>query len=281
MANKTHLEFTDPWSIYEDRQAGIFAWVIMGLMFGFFFGMIVRDMVLKSRTKELQSELKTFGQLGLLIVRLPCMLFTKDNFMPVWYACTNIFRSQENKRYWKKEEEEDKATGPLQFDSKAIIARLGGGWPVGHSQNSSDRGSDIKDKDIEMQRLPNVVELAAAPTGLPKIEKLAVVFEVPEILPSNKHEKDDGFQPAPVHGSGSGANSLPQLTSIFNFESSQDQRGKPTLAVKEITSEKQTGAEDETSTKDDKVSNTEKTGESSRAEDNEPDSPSAEPESTD
>ncbi|RGP71620.1 hypothetical protein FLONG3_7055 [Fusarium longipes] len=274
MTDKAHLEFTDPWSIHEDRRAGIFAWVIMGLIASFFIGLVVRDMVLKFQSRELQDELRTFGELLVLIFRLPCMLFDKDNYMPLWYGFTNIFRSAENKRGWKtKEREEEEARAPLQFDSKDVVARLGGGWPMDRSQTSSDPDSDIRDKDIEVERLPKVAEAIHMATGLPKIEKLAIVFEVPEILPSGTNVKDEGFQPTSVYGSG--VNSLSQVTSIFKFESSQDHRETPTVSVKEVVQQEPETAK-ETGTEGDEVSSTEKACESSSAE-KAPGSPSTEP----
>ncbi|KAL6924277.1 hypothetical protein ACHAP8_002204 [Fusarium lateritium] len=285
MINQTHLEFTDPWSLHEDRQAGIFAWVIMGLMFGFFIGIVVRDMVQKSRTGELQDERLTFITLIKHLINLPCILCTKDNYMPVWYSFTNIFRSPKNQRYWKTKEEEEKEVARGPFDSRAVVARLGGGWPP--KKSSSDLESGSQDTEIEMQFLPKVTDLPAAGTGLPKIEKLSVVFEVPEILPSNTDQNDNGFQPASVHGSGSGPDSLSKLTATFNFPDVKDQNKSPTavekgkgrlsegqkdICVKEgmcEASEKGTSVEKgadgggETSPKDHGDSSTKKAGESS------------------
>ncbi|OBS18747.1 hypothetical protein FPOA_10475 [Fusarium poae] len=274
MANKTHLEFTDPWSLHEDRQAGIFAWVILGLMFGFFIGIVVRDMVKKSRTRELQDEWSTFTKLLNHLVNLPCILCTKDNYMPVWYSFTNIFRSSENQRYWKTKEEEEKEVARGPFDSRAAIARLGGGWPP--KKSSSDLESGSQDTEIELLYLPKVTDLPAAGTGLPKIEKLSVVFEVPEILPSNTDQKDDGFQPDSIHGSGSGPDSLSKLTATFNFQPTKDRNKSPTVAEKgkerltegqkdmDETGKKGTDREDETSPKDHGDSSTRKSGESCR-----------------
>ncbi|RGP73816.1 hypothetical protein FSPOR_1510 [Fusarium sporotrichioides] len=277
MVNKTHLEFTDPWSPYEDRQAGIFAWVFMGLISGCFIGLLVRDMFKKSRTGELHEEIKSFFKLLKLTINLPCMLFAEDNVMPLWYSFTNIFRSPENHRYWKKKKEEE-GGGPKQFDHEAIIARLGGGWPMARCKTSSDLGSGSQDTDIEMQSLPKVTDLAPTNPGLPKIENLSAVFEVPEILSSNTNQRDDDFQPASVHGSSSGTNSLSKLK-IFGFESLKDQNGKPTVDVKgkgkwrpsleeidaeeEMYVEKKADLDYETSTKSGS-SSTNKVGESSR-----------------
>lgn len=234
MANKTHLEFTDPWSLYEDRQAGVFAWIILGLMFGYFIGMVLRDMVQKTRTRELQDEFRTFGKLIKDIVLLPRILFTKDHLMPVWYSCTNIFRLPEEQRYWKTEKEEDRELrDSSQFNSKSIIERLGGGWPKKRSQTSSELGGSSQDTDIEMQCLPKITDLAGTSTGLPRIEKLAVVFEVPEILSSNTNQKHHGFQTVPLHGPRFGTDGLSNLTATFNFQSSKDQEEKSTVDAKE------------------------------------------------
>ncbi|KAL4728364.1 hypothetical protein ACLX1H_005109 [Fusarium chlamydosporum] len=238
MTNKTHLEFTDPWSIREDRRAGLFAWVIMGLLMGFFIGMIVRDIVLKCRTGEFQEELKTFWKLIVSIVAWPFKIFEKDNYMPVWYATTNKFRPPDQQRVWKtkkqleeeeKQQEKEKERGP--FDHKAIIERLGGGWPPRNPRYTSGLSSTgIKGKGIGVQHLPRIAELSSP-------------FQIPGILPSSRNSEDNVLRPISVHGSYSGSNSISQLTTIFNSESSHTQYEKPMAAGVGMSMERDTEAE--------------------------------------
>src|SRR6478735_11259288 len=82
VGNKSHLESTDPWSIKEDRRAGIFAWVIIGIILNAFVILVICDLIKKYQTGELQEEMKTLGRLILHLVTLPCRLFAKDNIMP-------------------------------------------------------------------------------------------------------------------------------------------------------------------------------------------------------
>lgn len=96
--NTANFEITDPWSLHEDRQAGIFAWSIMGLIFVLFLGMVIRDMWLKSRTGELRDEAKGCKELLFLLLMMPFMIFTKRNIKALCTWIANIFRSQENKR---------------------------------------------------------------------------------------------------------------------------------------------------------------------------------------
>ncbi|KAM0551911.1 hypothetical protein ACHAPJ_008250 [Fusarium lateritium] len=201
LPNGTSIEFTDPWSIYEDREAGIFSWAILGIFFFFFFGLVARDMFRKYRSGELKEDGKDCLEILTIFMRLPVILFSKDNMRGLWISISNIFRRTANKR----------RPGTIKpgvilrdrFDSAAVIERLGGGST---SSQSSGDGKEAKGKAKEVSQLPKRSEhpsSKAAPfgRGIPPFEGLPVVFEVPDILPEDRHT------PSRVHRLGSGSNS--------------------------------------------------------------------------
>jgi hypothetical protein len=185
----TNFEITDPWSVREDRQAGIFAWSIMGLILVLFLGMIIRDMWFKSRTGELADEAKGCKELLFLLLMIPFMIFTKSNIRALRTWIANIFRSQENKRSVKMAVTE--VVLMEQHDNAAVIERLGGGAtkPATSSKKGEEKGQDSKSKTAEGEGLPKVSGFDAEKAiskghGLPPIPGLSAVFEVPEILPA-------------------------------------------------------------------------------------------------
>ncbi|KAH6963429.1 hypothetical protein DER45DRAFT_534666 [Fusarium avenaceum] len=187
--NTANFEITDPWSLHEDRQAGIFAWSIMGLIFVLFLGMVFRDMWLKSRTGELRDEAKGCKELLFLLLMMPFMIFTKRNIKALCTWIANIFRSQENKRGGKMAGTEGTLMG--EHENAAVIERLGGGSTKSatSSEKGEDKALDSKSKTAENGSLPKVPGFdteKAIPKGhgLPPIPGLPAVFEVPKILPA-------------------------------------------------------------------------------------------------
>jgi hypothetical protein len=187
--NTTNFEITDPWSVHEDRQAGIFAWSIMGFILVLFLGMIIRDMLLKSRTGELRDEAKGCKELLFLLLMMPFMIFTKRNIKALYTWIANIFRSQENKPGSKMAGTE----GVLmeEHENAAVIERLGGGATRSATspEKGEEKGLDSKGKTAKNGSLPKVpgfdTEKAVSKGhGLPPIPGLPAVFEVPKILPA-------------------------------------------------------------------------------------------------
>ncbi|KAM0188322.1 hypothetical protein ACHAPQ_005393 [Fusarium lateritium] len=216
-----NLEVTDPWSIHEDRQAGIFAWSIMGIILGLFLGIVIRDMWFKSRTGELADEAKGCGKLLCLLLMMPFMIFRKRNIKALWTWISNIFRSQENKRGAKIT-----GTEVILMDehkSAAIIKRLGGGATKSatSSEGGEEKGGDSKGKTAEGGNLPKVpgfdTEKASYKDhGLPKIPGLPAVFEVPEILPSTI-EGSGGKRDMAKPESGPSSSDSPSLSLSINL----------------------------------------------------------------
>ncbi|KAJ4129341.1 hypothetical protein NW768_007879 [Fusarium equiseti] len=250
VGNKSHLESTDPWSIKEDRQAGIFAWVIIGIVLNAFIMLIICDMIKKFQTGELQEETHTLGRIFGHLLTLPCRLCTRDNIMPIWYSITNKFQPLKKPHHWKtkeelekeaKEEEEVKAGIKEPLNSEDSIARLGGGWPPRNHQGSSNR----KGRSLEIQRLPSIAKLSEENIGLPRMGGRPHSFRIPEIVPSSL--SGDVFQLTAVPVSGSGADSPSQVTVIFKAESSQDQRRRSICSQAESSMVVETGGEKEAS----------------------------------
>ncbi|KAJ4246619.1 hypothetical protein NW762_013562 [Fusarium torreyae] len=210
LPNGTAIEFTDPWSIYEDRQAGIFSWAILGIFLLFFVGLVVKDMFAKYLGSELKEDGKNCLEILTIFLRLPVILFSKDNMRALWVSITNIFRCTANKR----------RTGTVKpavvlrdrLDSAAVIERLGGGST---SSQSSGNGKEAKDKAkvTEISQIPELSEhpsSKAAPLGrvIPPFKGLPVVFEVPDILPEDRFGSGSGSAShAHSHKSGSGSGS--------------------------------------------------------------------------
>jgi len=250
VGNKSHLESTDPWSIKEDRRAGIFAWVIIGIVLNAFIMLVIYDLIKKYQTGELQEEMKTLGRLIGHFVTLPCRLCAKDNIMPIWYSITNKFQPLEKQRHWKtkeelekeaKEEEEVKAGIKKPLNSEDSIARLGGGWPQKNRPGSSNR----KGRSLEIKRLPSIAKLSEENMGLPRMGGRPHSFRIPEIVPSRL--SGDVCQLTAVPISGSGANSPSQVTVIFKAESSRDQRRPSDFSQAESSMVVETGGAKEAS----------------------------------
>jgi hypothetical protein len=221
MFNTTNFEITDPWSVLEDRQAGIFAWSIMGIILVLFSSMIIRDMWFKSRTGELGDEAKGCKELLFFLLTMPFMIFTKRNVKALYTWIANIFRSQENKRGVKTTGTEVVLVG--QHDNAAVIERLGGGATKSatSSEKGEDKGRYSKGKTTEGEGLPKVpgfdTEKAVSKDhGLPPISGLPAVFEVPEILPvtvEGSQSKGDVNKPEP----GPSSSSSPSLSLSINL----------------------------------------------------------------
>lgn len=246
VGNKGHLESTDPWSVKEDRRAGIFAWVIIGVILNAFIMLVICDMIKKYQTGELQDEMKTLGRIFGHLLTLPCRLCTKDNIMPLWYSITNRFQPLEKQRHWKtkeelekeaKEENDVKAGIKKPLNSEDSIARLGGGWPPKNRRGSTNR----KGRSLELQRLPSIAKLSEENMGLPRVGGRSHSFRIPEIMPSRL--SGDVFQLTAVPISGSGADSPSQVTVIFKADSSREQRRQSGCSQAESSMVVETGGE--------------------------------------
>lgn len=224
----TNFEITDPWSVHEDRQAGIFAWSIMGLILVLFLGMIIRDMWFKSRTGELGDEAKGCRELLFLLLIMPFMIFSKSNIKALRTWIANIFRSQENKRGVKMAGTE--VVLMEQHDNAAVIERLGGvvTKSATSSEEGEEKGRDSKGTTAEGEGLPKVpgfdTEKAISKDhGLPPIPGLPAVFEVPKILPATvegSQSKGDINKPEP----GPSSSGSPSLSLSINLGLLEEER---------------------------------------------------------
>ncbi|KAF9774059.1 hypothetical protein IL306_007995 [Fusarium sp. DS 682] len=210
-ANLTGNLKAQDFPIYKGDKDSIFALSILAIILFFFLAMIFKDILNKKRTGELKEEARTCGNFLLMLICLPCMVFSKDNLKWLWVTFTNLFRSKENKRAFKIK---DKNQVELleRIDSGPCIERLGGNWPpkkpIGSQANDEKSASG---KTTEPLHLPQVTEVSVDPDHvdpqsrtLPSMSGLPVVFEVPEILPGFDKD-DDGFTHTLVRGSGSNA----------------------------------------------------------------------------
>ncbi|KAF4977126.1 hypothetical protein FZEAL_6314 [Fusarium zealandicum] len=117
--DRTNTLALDP----ADLSSGIFAYAILGLILAAFAGIIVVDMVRKHRTGELKDTGENLLSLGVLILKLPFLLFSPKNMSALWIWFSDLFRKEENKRRGKGKEG---ISLDRQFDSVAVIERLGG-----------------------------------------------------------------------------------------------------------------------------------------------------------
>ncbi|KAF5022566.1 hypothetical protein F66182_5399 [Fusarium sp. NRRL 66182] len=198
--NVTASEFKDIWSINEDRQAGIFSYVILGLIFLFFFGLVLKDLLYKIRTGEFQRTKKT----------MPSPPLSKR--LPIRF--TDLFRDKEHKLGSKNQKIELND----RYDSSAVIERLGGS-----SSSSQTNGDETKDKDndkgkaVEIAKLPPVqakgttsIKESRPVTGIPI--DFAVPANVPELT-----EREATFAPTVVRGMGPNKRKFTSLISDLDF----------------------------------------------------------------
>ncbi|CAM1508564.1 Fc.00g054120.m01.CDS01 [Cosmosporella sp. VM-42] len=106
----------------NDLGACFIVYGILGFLFFAFLMVVLVDLMRKYRGGDLRKTMSGFGSLSTASVKIPCMIFTKENLGGVWIGVSDIFRKDENKRRGRRKPE------PVTFDrgvdSQAIIDKL-------------------------------------------------------------------------------------------------------------------------------------------------------------
>ncbi|KAF4992257.1 hypothetical protein FGRMN_7287 [Fusarium graminum] len=179
--NTTLLE-RDPWSLFEDRRSGIFAWSILGFIFIFMLGLVLRDMCAKYRSGVLADEGNDCKELLILLVKMPFMLFTKHNLKSLCNWFLNLFRSAENKRILKRQAPTELVLEEI-LDSDKIVKRLGGGStsaPLSEKEKKPENEGRRKIPGLD----PNKYNVKADGTRMAPIKLVSNLLDIHAVIPS-------------------------------------------------------------------------------------------------
>ncbi|KAM0344093.1 hypothetical protein ACHAPU_007814 [Fusarium lateritium] len=197
VSTNTTLQDRDPWSVYEDRRSGIFAWSILGFIFIFMLGIIMRDLCAKYQTGVLADEANDCKELCILLIKMPFLIFTKDNFKSMCNWFSNLFRAPERKRIIKKKTQTGLVFEEIS-DSDEIIERLGGG------STSAPASEDEKEPENEGRRKipgfdPNQFNVFNG-KPIPPVKLVSNLLDVDAVIPSlgkKGNETTDSAAPTP------------------------------------------------------------------------------------
>ncbi|KAF5665150.1 hypothetical protein FHETE_6766 [Fusarium heterosporum] len=218
ISKNTTLEERDPWSLFEDRRDGIFAWSILGFIFIFMLGLVIRDMCAKYRTGVLADEAKDCKELLILLVKMPFMLFTKHNLKSSCNWFTNLFRSAEHKRVIKKQAPTGLVLEEI-LDSDKIVKKLGGG--------STSAPSSKEEEEPEQEGVrkipgfdPNKFNVKRDGTRIPPVKLVSNLLDIHAVIPSlgDKDKKTtDSTAPTSVPTPGPSLSDSPSLSLSFSL----------------------------------------------------------------
>ncbi|KAJ3532246.1 hypothetical protein NM208_g8526 [Fusarium decemcellulare] len=180
-----------PSSPSPDVAGTNFAWAILGIIAAIFFGIVIVDMIRKYRTGELQETGKNLLTIGGLILMLPFLIFTPRNLKRLWIWFTDLFRSEENKRRGKKK---DAITLDKQFDSQAIIQRLGS---KGSAKSKSEPAVNVVENNSESSASTSTAKAKEPSEGvLPDVNTGTSSWDTPLPVPTTGITED--IMPGPV-----------------------------------------------------------------------------------